>query len=126
MSERMKKRPIKSGVEVKIDGNYYRVPKTKMKPLLSLIEGYKVEEEAEGSLVPWRKVAKENLGAFTEQGVALQGARLKAGFSQVELAKKLGIAQYNLSKMENGKRPIGKEMARRLGKALKMDYRLFL
>jgi len=46
--------------------------------------------------------------------------------SQGELAKKLGIPQGNLSKMENGKRPIGKAMAKRLSEILNIDYRVFL
>ena len=31
-----------------------------------------------------------------------------------------------ISEMENGKRPIGKETAKRLASALNMDYRVFL
>jgi plasmid maintenance system antidote protein VapI len=38
----------------------------------------------------------------------------------------LGISQAHISEMEHGRRPIGKEMARRLAKLLKVDYRVFL
>jgi transcriptional regulator with XRE-family HTH domain len=48
------------------------------------------------------------------------------GVSQSELARRLGIPQSNLSKMESGSRPIGKKMAARLAKVLKTDYRVFL
>jgi len=37
-----------------------------------------------------------------------------------------GIPRRHISEMEHGKRPIGKETARRLAKALKCDYRVFL
>lgn len=56
----------------------------------------------------------------------LRGARHKEGMSQIELALKLNITQSDLSKMENGKRPVGKVMAKRLGEILKIDYRIFL
>ncbi|OFZ78905.1 MAG: hypothetical protein A2583_11920 [Bdellovibrionales bacterium RIFOXYD1_FULL_53_11] len=58
--------------------------------------------------------------------VALRGARQKERLSQVELAKKLHINQSDLSKMESGKRTIGKKMAKRLADTLKIDYRVFL
>jgi len=34
--------------------------------------------------------------------------------------------QRHISEMENGKRTIGKELAKRLGKALNADYKVFL
>jgi plasmid maintenance system antidote protein VapI len=37
-----------------------------------------------------------------------------------------GIPQRHISEMENGKRPIGKEMAKKLGKALNISYKVFL
>jgi plasmid maintenance system antidote protein VapI len=37
-----------------------------------------------------------------------------------------GIPQRHISMMENGKRPIGKEMAKRLGNALNIGYKVFL
>lgn len=56
----------------------------------------------------------------------LRGARYKEGMSQIELADKLGIAQSDLSKMENGKRTIGKNLAKRIADILHVDYRIFL
>jgi plasmid maintenance system antidote protein VapI len=37
-----------------------------------------------------------------------------------------GIPQRHISEMENGKQIIGKEMAKRLTKALNTDYQIFL
>jgi transcriptional regulator with XRE-family HTH domain len=61
-----------------------------------------------------------------DAGVALRGARKRENLTQKQLAELLGISQTHISEMEHGKRPIGKEMARRLAKVLKVDYRVFL
>ena len=46
--------------------------------------------------------------------------------TQKQLADLTGIAQHHISEMEIGIRPIGKETAKKLADALKLDYRLFL
>ena len=56
----------------------------------------------------------------------LRGARFKENMTQVDLAKKLKITQSDLSKMEHGKRPIGKKLAQRIADILKIDYRILL
>ena len=57
----------------------------------------------------------------------LVGARGKEGLTQKQLSELTGIAQRHISEMENGKRPIiDKEMARKLGKALRAGYKVFL
>jgi DNA-binding XRE family transcriptional regulator len=60
------------------------------------------------------------------QGSAIRGLRLREGLTQEQLARLLGIRRTNLSEMENGKRPIGKNMAKRLAQVLKTDYKVFL
>ena len=67
---------------------------------------------------------KERIKRFSKAGLALRGARYRKGLSQKELAKLCGISQENLSKMENGKRAIGEKVAKKLAKALDIDYRL--
>ena len=47
-------------------------------------------------------------------GNLLAGARLKAGMTQAELARKLGIRQNMISDYERGKRRISRSMAKRL------------
>jgi transcriptional regulator with XRE-family HTH domain len=46
--------------------------------------------------------------------------------TQIQLAKKLDITQGDLSKMESGKRSVGKQLARRLATVFGTDYRVFL
>lgn len=59
-------------------------------------------------------------------GKVLRGGRNLREMTQARLAAALGIPKSNISEMERGVRPIGKEMARRLGKALAMPYKAFL
>ena len=61
-----------------------------------------------------------------DAGAALRGARKREGLTQKQLADLLGISQAHISEMERGKRPIGKEMARRLAKVMQVDYRILL
>ena len=62
--------------------------------------------------VPWRE--------------AFAGARQKENLTQIQLARLTGIPQRHISEMEHGKRPIGKERAKKLAEALKIDYHVFL
>lgn len=59
-------------------------------------------------------------------GSAIRGLRLREGLTQEQLARLLGIKRTNLSEMENGKRPIGENMAKRLEQVLKKNYKVFL
>lgn len=75
--------------------------------------------------VPWREAYPE----CSEEkliGKALAGARYREGLTQIQLSEMTGIPQRHISEMENGKRTIGKEMAKRLGKALNINYKVFL
>jgi DNA-binding XRE family transcriptional regulator len=77
-------------------------------------------------LIPWRKAFKDEIEAYGEGGLMLRGSRHKAEMTQNDLAEALGISQHHISEMENGKRPIGKLMARRLAEIFKCNYRKFL
>jgi hypothetical protein len=78
-----------------------------------------------GDSLPWRQAFPE-YNDKTLPGVVLAGARGKEGITQRELAGRVGIPQRHISEMERSKRPIGKEMAKKLGKALHIDYRALL
>jgi transcriptional regulator with XRE-family HTH domain len=75
--------------------------------------------------VPWRECFPD-LQDQDIPGRCLRGARAKEGVTQRELALKTGIPQRHISEMENGRRPIGKEMAKKLGEALNIGYKVFL
>ena len=75
--------------------------------------------------VPWREIFPEFEGT-PSYSAALHGARKRMGMTQKELAKASGIPQGHLSAMENGKKEIGKERAKRLAEVLDIDYRILL
>jgi len=71
----------------------------------------------------WREVAAQR-GSIPSS--ILRGARSKTDITQTRLSELTGIPQRHISEMEQGKRPIGKETAKKLAAALNTDYRVFL
>ncbi|MDD5343815.1 MAG: helix-turn-helix transcriptional regulator [Smithella sp.] len=59
-------------------------------------------------------------------GDRLDAERFKHSMTQAQLAELTGIAQHQISEIENGKRSIGKSRAKKFAEAFKVDYRLFL
>lgn len=83
------------------------------------------EKHNKSEFIAWRDAYQK----YSEEqliGKALAGARYREGLTQMKLAELTGIPQRHISEMENGKRPIGKEMAKRLGKVLNISYKVFL
>ena len=118
------KKPRIDQVSVQIGGERSRifiVPKDKGESLVRLLSEYEVQAS-----VPVEEVFPDLADPARRPGVMLKGARLKKELTQVQLAKKIGIPQSHISAMENGSRPIGKNMGRRFAKFFKTDYRLFL
>lgn len=64
----------------------------------------------------WKEMQSNRIGNL------LAGARLKAGMTQAQLAKKLGIRQNMISDYERGKRRISPSMAERVAKALNIKF----
>lgn len=62
----------------------------------------------------------------SEQEITLAGYRYREGLTQKQLAELTGINRRHISEMEHGKRPIGKENAKKLAKVLHCDYRSLL
>ena len=60
----------------------------------------------------WKEMQSNRIGNL------LSAARLKADFSQAELAKKLGIRQNMISDYERGKRRLTPGMAKRIAQTL--------
>jgi DNA-binding XRE family transcriptional regulator len=107
----------------------YRLPETpevikKLDEYMKFLEKKSVEITPWNKATSWGKLAASRIKHHTKAGLVLRGARMREGFTQKMLAKKCGISQENLSKMENGKRPIGKKVAVKLAKALHIDTKL--
>ena|SRR5690349_6452309 len=81
--------------------------------------------EEERETIPWRE-ALPPIPEAELPGRMLRAARDKEGVTQIQLAKLTGIPQRHISEMEHGKRGIGKERAKKLAEALKIDYHVFL
>ena len=97
------------------------VRRSKVPQLQRYAESLETEEERSYSIA---EVFPEYVGR--EQEVALRAYRNREGLTQKQLAELTGIPQHHISEMENGKRSIGKERARRLAEALHCDYRQLL
>ena len=85
-----------------------------------------IQSEKESESRPWREVIN---GFFPDDSIPsaiLRGSRFKEELTQVQLSEITGIPRRHLSEMEHGKRPIGKETAKKLATALNCDYRVFL
>ena len=63
---------------------------------------------------------------WNKSGIAIRGYRYREGLTQKQLSEMTGIPQRHISEMESGKRAAGKERAKKLAKALNVDYRVFL
>ncbi len=59
-------------------------------------------------------------------GIVFRGIRFKHSLTQAEVAKRLGLEQSDVSKIEKGKRPIGKALAKRIEQEFGIDYRRLL
>lgn len=99
-------------------GHVYNIPK-------SVAEKYEVKSKTA------HKILLENVFAniekkYTKAGVLLRETRYRESLTQAEMAKKIGVTQADLSKMESGKRPIGKIIAKRIEKSFGVNYRYFL
>jgi len=84
---------------------------------------YSVESEKEPSFTI-EEVFPEYVGK--EKQVALRAYRYREDLTQKQLADRTGIPQRHISEMETGKRPIGKENAKKLAEVLSCDYRSLL
>ncbi len=116
MLERTKARPTES-VELR-----FIVPASEADAVRRAVAPFLTQET---SAMPWREAA----GVLDDgelPGLCVRGGRVKEGLTQAQLAQLVGIPQRHVSEMEHGKRPIGKEMAKRLGAALKVSYKVFL
>lgn len=85
-----------------------------------------ITTRAKEKSIPASDVLPELADDALRPATMLRGARYKAGWTQKDLANALDMKQHHVSEMENGKRPIGKAMAKRLAEVLECDYRIFV
>jgi DNA-binding XRE family transcriptional regulator len=128
MSEPTKKHPISAHSHGSIfyvteHNKTYAIPK-------KVANRYLVEEKkpkkSANRTIPAKVLFARLEKKYTRVGLLLKGLRASEDLTQVAFAKKINVAQANLSKMENGRRPVGKIIAKRIEKIFGTDYRRFL
>ncbi len=80
----------------------------------------KINEEGE-ELLSFEEVFPDH-----QPGETVRGFRLREELTQAALAEKIGVRQHHISEIENGKRSISLEMAKKLASVLGTDHRVFL
>lgn len=81
------------------------------------------DELVDVTATDWYRETKKRI----TPGDVLRTYRENAGLTQTVLGQKIGgVPRQHISNMENGRRPIGKESAKKLAAALGLDYRVFL
>ncbi len=102
------------------------VDRTRLKRMIrSTLDSYMHAEHVPAQAV--HDEARQRHGdSYMTPGYHLRLYRLRAGFTQTELAGRTGMHQRHLSEMENNKRPLGKTTARKLARILGCDYRRLL
>lgn len=124
MSEVMKKHHTKSLRSHQVilrfvyKGHVYNIPK-------AVAEKYEDKSKTVDRILPEHVFANIEK-KYSKAGVLLRGTRHREGLTESEMAKKIKVTQADLSKMETGKRPIGKIIAKRIEKILGVNYRYFL
>lgn len=127
MSAHMKMRHIEKypcEVIVTISGRkkiHSYLPTRAIEPLQTFLDKY-----SESESVDWEVLAKDSIKKHKQAGMVLRGARFRENLSQKKLAKKSGVSQENISRIENGHRVLGETVAKKLAKPLKIDYKLLL
>ncbi len=124
MSGHMKTRHTK----ILVDGLVFLLPNDKKESFITLIEaiGAKLQSIRNEPNINADEVLSGIYNKLPKGALHLQAARSKEGLSQKDLMNATGIAVYNISKMENGHRTIGKNVASKLAKVLKIDPELLL
>ncbi len=117
MSALTKKHHTDDVAKISWHGGLYMVP-------IEVMERYKVNPD--DNPISIDELFSDLTQKSGEPGVLLKGLRYREGLSQIEFSKKLNISQTNLSAMENGRRTIGKELAKRIADLFGVDYRIFL
>lgn len=118
MQEHMRKPHTSSKANITWRGKHYRVP-------VSVLDQYKIDG-SDSDYVGIEETFSDLLSDQDESAVLLKGLRTREGLSQIEFSKLIGVSQQNLSAMENGRRSIGKVLAKRIADQFDIDYRLLL
>ena len=114
---------IKQGKET----TKFKLPLEAGRGLLNLLRGLQEkDEDADEGSVPASEVFPDLKDAEKRVGIIFRGIRSKNNLTQAEVAERLGIDQSDVSKIEKGKRSVGKALAKKIEKEFGIDYRRLL
>lgn len=115
---------IKQGTET----TKFKLPLKAGRGLVSLLGGMleKVMNVGHQESVPAAEVFHDLKDPAKRVGILFRGIRAKKDLTQQEVAERLGIDQSDVSKIEKGKRSIGKALAKKIEKEFGIDYRRLL
>jgi DNA-binding XRE family transcriptional regulator len=106
----------------------FKIPLEAGRGLVDFLRG--LQEKVVGSdgqeSVPASEVFPDLKDPAKRVGIIFRGIRSKHDLTQAEVAERLGIDQSDVSKIEKGKRSIGKALAKKVEKEFGIDYRRFL
>jgi len=85
-----------------------------------------LQDQTDESTVSADEIFPNTKNAEKRVGIIFRGIRFKHDLTQAEVAKKLGLDQSDISKIENGRRSIGKALAKKIEKEFGIDYRRLL
>ena len=112
-------------IKVAVGDEEFELPKKQAKAILSLVEGLdqatKLENSISSELI-FKQIAKKR----PKGAVYLRGLRTRENMSQKKLEKLTGILVSNISKYESGNRKITENIAKKLAKAFKVNFKKFL
>jgi len=111
---------IRSGTKRKL----FLVSEEKAQAIETLLK--ESPEEKENELIDIGDVFPDLNNPEKLPSITFRGIRAKTGLTQKEVAERLDITQAEVSKIEGGKRAIGKALAKKIQKEFKIDYRRFL
>jgi DNA-binding transcriptional regulator YiaG len=125
MSAHMKTRHIKANKAVLCvseQGQVYRLPQTILRKYIvhddiTIRKAQKISHSS-ASISPEDAFAEIN-AKYSKTGALLKAVRLRECMSQKEFAALINVTQGDLSKMEHGKRPVGKIIVSRIAKKFK-------
>lgn len=123
MSEAVKMRRIEIAIRSGAKKKLFLVTQEKADAIETLLRETPNEDD---ELVDMTDVFPDLKDPEKLPAITFRGIRAKTGLTQAEVAERLSITQAEVSKIEGGKRAIGKALAKKIEKEFKIDYRRFL
>ena len=104
----------------------FRVPAGKAELVKRVMRALVETESGAGEAGEKQYYTPEEVFGPSSPGKALRGYRYREAMTQARLAELAGVSKQHISDMENGRRVIGKDVAKRLGEALGAPWKRFL